>query len=79
MTTPIDDNAVYDLIFAAREALGEQRARSVRGETTLAAAKRALDLLMLGLLMASESGADAVPGVKAGAPRPPHRLQSPPA
>lgn len=60
----LSDNQAHDLLIAAREALGDQRGETVRADTALAAARRALDMLALGLLVASERGLDDVPGVR---------------
>lgn len=59
---PMTDEEVHDRLVAAVEALGDRPAATVRGETALSAAKRALTLFQLALLMAAEKGDDALPG-----------------
>jgi hypothetical protein len=60
---PLSDNEVGDRLYAALEALGQSEAETVRGQTSLEAARRALRLIQVGLLVASEGGTDEVVGV----------------
>lgn len=50
---PLSDNAADDRLKAARAALGEARGASVWADTALAAARRVLGALSLGLIKAS--------------------------
>lgn len=61
---PLTDDEVHDRLVAAVEALGDRSASTTRGQTALDAARRALTLFQLALLMAVERGADALPGVQ---------------
>jgi hypothetical protein len=47
---PLSDNEIDDRLKAARAVLGEEHAATVPGETALAAARKALELLSLGLI-----------------------------
>jgi len=71
---PLTDDQVYERIHAALLALGREKAATVRGETSLKAARKALTLLQLGLLSAIEQSSDKNRAVKApdepSAPRP---------
>ncbi|WP_325634860.1 hypothetical protein [Bradyrhizobium sp.] len=49
---PLSDNEIDDRLKAARAVLGEEHGATVPGETALAAARKALELLSLGLIMA---------------------------
>lgn len=60
---PLSDNQAGDRLHAALEALGTAKGETVRADTALAAARRALRMLQLGLLVASEKGEDQVPGI----------------
>ena len=51
-TKPLSDNEIDDRLKAARAVLGEEHGATVPGETTLAAARKALELLSLGLIAA---------------------------
>lgn len=62
---PLSDDEVYDRIHAALLALGRESAATVRGETSLKAARKALTLLQLGLLAAIEQNSDDIQAVKA--------------
>lgn len=72
----LSDDDVYDLLFNARQALGDQEAETVRADTALTTARRALAMLQFALLQASEQNADHVEGVidqPATSPEPPPR------
>ncbi len=56
---PFTDNQVYECIANALQALGSTRAETVRGNTALIAARRALALFQLGLLRAENDALDA--------------------
>lgn len=76
MPPKLTDNEVYDLLFNAREALGDQDAETVRANTALTTARRALSMLQFALLQAAEQNADHVEGVidqPATSPEPPPR------
>lgn len=60
---PMTDEEVHDHLVAAREALGDRTARTARGETALATARRAMVILQFGLVAAMENDTDQVPGV----------------
>jgi hypothetical protein len=49
---PLSDNAVWDRLHAALEALGDDDCETVRGDTAMAAARKALTLLQWGLVKA---------------------------
>lgn len=61
---PLSDDEVHGRLVAAVEALGDRPAATVRGDTALMAARRALTLFQLGLLMAVEKGSDDLPGYR---------------
>lgn len=63
MAEKLSDNAVHDRLVAAREALGDEAGATVRGDTAIEAARKAMVLLQLGLIAASEAASDQVPGV----------------
>jgi hypothetical protein len=63
MGKDLSDNEAHDRLHAAREALGEEAGETVRGDTVLKAARRALSLLQFGLLKAAEDGTDKVEGI----------------
>ena len=48
----LSDNEIDDRLKAARAVLGEEHGATVPGETALAAARKALELLSLGLIAA---------------------------
>lgn len=64
MKSRLSDNEVHDRLCAGLEALGEADAATSAGRTTLEAARRALRLLQLGLLMAVEDGEDVNAAVR---------------
>jgi hypothetical protein len=49
---PLFDDQIDDRLKAARALLGEEHAAAVPGETAVAAARKALELLSLGLIAA---------------------------
>jgi hypothetical protein len=49
---PLSDNEIDDRLKAARALLGEEHGATVAGETALKAARKALELLSLGLIAA---------------------------
>lgn len=63
MPPKLTDTEAYDLLFKAREALGDQEAETVRANTALTTARRALAMLQFALLQASEQNTDHVEGV----------------
>jgi hypothetical protein len=62
---PLTDDEAYERIHAALLALGREKGATVRADTSLKAARKALTLLQLGLLAAMEKGSDANAAVKA--------------
>jgi hypothetical protein len=56
---PLSDNEIDDRLKAARAVLGEEHGATVPGETALAAARKALELLSLGLIAAGLKQPDA--------------------
>lgn len=63
MPPKLTDTDAYDLLFNAREALGDQEAKTVRANTALTTARRALTMLQFALLQAGEENTDHVEGV----------------
>ncbi|MCP1550711.1 pentose-5-phosphate-3-epimerase [Methylorubrum zatmanii] len=61
---PLTDNEVHDRLVAAVEALGTRPGATVRGDTSLLAARRALSLFQLALLMAVEQESDEMPAYR---------------
>lgn len=49
---------MHDVLHAAHEALGDFEGETVRGNTTLEAARRALSLLKVGLIYAAYKNSD---------------------
>jgi hypothetical protein len=49
---PLSDNEIDDRLKAARAVLGEEHGATIPGETALKAARKALELLSLGLIAA---------------------------
>lgn len=60
---PLSDNEAHDRLVAAREALGNASGSSVRADTALRAARRALNVLQVGLVAAAEAEADRIEAV----------------
>lgn len=63
MQPKLTDNDVHERIYRALIAVGTDDAQTVRGETALEAARRALTILMFGLVKSMDEGTDAVEGV----------------
>jgi len=63
MPPKLTDTEAYDLLFNARQALGDRDAETVRADTALTTARRALSMLQFALLQASEQNTDHVEGV----------------
>lgn len=59
----LSDNEAHDRLHAAVEALGVGQCETVRGNTALRAARKALTLLQWGLVKAMETNSDHVEGV----------------
>ncbi len=51
---PLSDNEAHDLLHKAAEVLGQAPGATVQADTALAAARKALSLLSLGLIAAGE-------------------------
>lgn len=58
MPPPLTDDEVFDRLHAALMAIGEDTGESVRGDSALRVARRALTALQMALLMAQEAEAD---------------------
>jgi len=56
---PINDDEVYDRLHRALLSLGRESGETVRGDTAINAARKALQLLQLGLVAAMERTAGA--------------------
>ena len=67
----LTDHEVYDLLFAALEALGREEGVTTRGDTALGAARRMLTLLQLGLVQAMDQASDRIEGLTDPARLPP--------
>lgn len=63
MPPRLTDNEVHERIYKALIAVGADDAETVRGETALEAARRALTILMFGLVKSMDEGTDTVEGV----------------
>jgi len=63
MPPKLTDNEVHERIYKALIAVGTDDAETVRGETALEAARRALTILMFGLVKSMDDGTDTVEGV----------------
>lgn len=61
---PLSDDAAYERMANALNALGNEPGETVRADTAIKAARRSLNLLMFGLLAAQEAGSNKVPGIK---------------
>ena len=59
----LTDNDVHERLYAALIAVGVDDAETVRGNTALEAARKALTLLMFGLVKSMDDGADTIEGV----------------
>ena len=60
---PLTDNQTHELLTKARQALGSAPGATVRADTALKAARRALSGLALALLLAGETAADEADGL----------------
>ena len=58
MAQKISDNEIDNRLFAALEALGDAEGKTIRGTTTLNAARQALSLLKFGLIYAAAKNSD---------------------
>lgn len=58
--TKLTDNDVHERLYAALRALGIEDAQTVRGNTALEAGKKALTLLMFGLVKSMDDGNDEI-------------------
>ena len=63
-TEPLSDEEAYERLHAAWLALGTADGATVRADTALAAGRRALMLLQMGLLKASDEGDDGNEAIK---------------
>lgn len=54
----LSDTQAHDLILIARRELGDKRGATKRADAALLAAKRALDVIALGMLYAMEAEQD---------------------
>lgn len=60
---PLTDDEALERLRRASVALGDGDCETPRADTALEAARRAITILILGLEVAIEEGADEVPGV----------------
>lgn len=60
MPPDLTDEQVYDLLFNARRALGDDEAMTVRGRTVLEFARQSLVTLQFGLLQAMDAASDRI-------------------
>lgn len=58
----LTDEQVWNRLHVASEALGSEKGASVAGDTALSAARRALALLQMGVLKASEADQEPLKG-----------------
>ena len=65
MADKLLDDQVYERLHAAYLALGREEGETVRGDTALKAARRALTLLQMGHLAAQDSADDKNQAIKA--------------
>ena len=56
--TPLTDVQVHELLCAAADALGSAPGATVRGDTAIEAARKALALLQIALIAAVDAAAD---------------------
>lgn len=66
----LTDSQAADRLIRAADVLEGAEGESVRAQTALEAARRALVLLTLGLEQATEAGSDEVPGLLPQSPEP---------
>ena len=65
MADKLNDEQTYDRLYAALLALGGEEGQTVRGDTSLKAARQALVLLQMGLLKAMDDDSDRNVAIKA--------------
>ncbi|MBB3234440.1 hypothetical protein [Phyllobacterium endophyticum] len=65
MADKLNDEQAYDRLHSALLALGKEEGQTVRGDTSLKAARQALALLQLGLLKAMDDASDKNVAIKA--------------
>ncbi|MDX1006752.1 hypothetical protein GOE08_07615 [Sinorhizobium medicae] len=65
MADKLSDDQVYERLHAAYLALGREEGETVRGDTALKAARRALTLLQMGHVAAQDSAGDKNHAIKA--------------
>ncbi|WP_457299167.1 hypothetical protein [Phyllobacterium sp. P5_D12] len=65
MADKLNDEQAYDRLYAALLALGGEEGQTVRGDTSLKAARQALVLLQMGLLKAMDDDSDRNVAIKA--------------
>lgn len=58
MADKLSDDQTYERLHSALLALGKEEGKTVRGDTSLKAARRALALLQMGLLKAMDENGD---------------------
>ncbi len=65
MAEKLSDDQVYERLHAALLAVGREDGVTVRGDTALKAARRAIVLLQMGHLAAQDRDSDVNPSIKA--------------
>ncbi|MDR6632343.1 hypothetical protein J2X72_001127 [Phyllobacterium sp. 1468] len=64
MADKLNDEQAYDRLHSALLAIGKEEGQTVRGDTSLKAARRALALLQMGLLKAMDDNSDKNVAIK---------------
>jgi hypothetical protein len=64
MADKLSDDQAYERLHTALLALGKEEGQTVRGDTSLKAAKQALALLQMGLLKAMDESIDKNVAIK---------------
>ncbi|WP_146119567.1 hypothetical protein [Phyllobacterium phragmitis] len=64
MADKLNDEQAYDRLHSALLAIGKEEGETVRGDTSLKAARRALTLLQMGLLKAMDDDSDKNVAIK---------------
>ncbi len=64
MADKLTDDQAYERLHAALLAIGKEEGQTVRGDTSLKAARRALALLQMGLLKAMDEDSDSNIAIK---------------
>jgi hypothetical protein len=64
MADKLSDDQAYERLHTALLSLGKEEGQTVRGDTSLKAAKRALALLQMGLLKAMDESSDKNVAIK---------------